>query len=119
MNAFGPMFSSRCKYVQTNLFSSSNELLWYFQSMNTPTKRFRHAHAIGSLDSDSEELDIEVSATSTPGRISITHQGYPSKRLKTQPAEDQIFTTTLPGSDGQNRMYERSNPVEEKKRNQV
>lgn len=91
--------------------------------MNSPiTKRFRRAQAVGSLDPNSdEELDIEVSATWTSGGVSITHQAFPSpsKRLKTQHAEDQTSTTTLTGSDGSDRMCEGSNPQEEKKRNQV
>jgi len=92
--------------------------------MNTPTtKRFRHA--VGSVDTDSEEdTEIDISASLTSEGVSIKHQAFPTKRLKTNHSDGQAEsaphdTTVIPVDATVEHPHLKENPEEEKRKNQV
>jgi hypothetical protein len=106
------------KLFETSPFFSSN--------MNvSPTKRFRRA--VGTLDDDSDEdPEIDLSATSTPCGIRITHHTFPSKRQKMKPADEQVaksspgvMSNIEPEATADDQTPGEANPVKEKKRKQV
>jgi hypothetical protein len=87
--------------------------------MNTPTtKRFRHA--VASVDTDSEDFEIDTFATLTPVGMSITHQAFPSptKRLKTNHS-GQAESAPLEDATAVNTPHVKENPAEETRKNQV
>lgn len=89
----------------------------------SPTKRFRRA--VGSLDNDSDEdLEIDVSAISTPCGTSVTHHAFPSKRQKMNPVDEQVATPSPSNIVPEVTVDDDPKPGEtkttaEKKRNQV
>ena len=91
--------------------------------MNTPTtKRFRHA--VVSIDSDSEgDPEIDISASLTLEGVSMRHQAFPTKRLKTthlKPEYTPHNVTVFPVQDTTvNHPDLKGNPAEEKRKNQV
>jgi len=93
--------------------------------MTSPTKRFRHA--VGSLDNDSDgDPEIEASAVSAACGMSVTHFAFPSKRQKTNPADECAAKSSSNVSNIEPKATAdndptpgEANPVEEKKRNQV
>lgn len=88
----------------------------------SPTRRFRRA--VGMLDNDSDDdPEIDVSATSTSYGVRITHQAFPSKRRKVNPANDQVVkpspnvvSSTEPEATADNHIPGEVNPVEEKRK---
>ena len=93
--------------------------------MNTPTtKRFRHA--VVSVDPDSgEDAEIDTLATLTSEGVRITHQAFPTKRLKTNHSDWWAESaprniTAIPVEDATvEHPHSKENPEEEKKKNQV
>ena len=73
--------------MSCNVLSFLCHNLW---NMNiSPTRRFHCA--VGSLDNDSSEVpEVDVSAVSTSYGMSIAHYAFPSKRQKTNPADERI-----------------------------
>jgi hypothetical protein len=92
-------------------------------SMKTPTtQKFRHA--IGSVDTDSEEdVEIDTLATLTSMGVTIRHQAFPSpaKRSKTNHSGQAETTTVIPLEDATavNTPHVKESPAEEKRKNQV
>ena len=90
----------------------------------SPSRRFRRA--VGTLDDDSEDPEIDVSATSTPHGIRITHHAFPSKRQKMNPADEQVvkpspnvISSMEPEATADDQTHGEVNSVKEKKRKQV
>jgi hypothetical protein len=87
----------------------------------SPTRRFRRA--VGTLDDSDEDPEIDVSATSTPCTIRITHQAFPSKRQKMNPqvaeSSPNVISSMEPEATADDQTPGEANPVKEKKRKQV
>jgi hypothetical protein len=89
----------------------------------SPTRRFRRA--VGKLDDSDEDPEIDVSATSTPCGIRITHHAFPSKRQKMNPADEQVtksspnVISSMEPEAADDQTPGETNCVKEKKRKQV
>jgi len=90
----------------------------------SPSRRFRRA--VGTLDDDSEDPEIDVSATSTPHGIRITHHAFPSKRQKMNPADEQVvkpspnvISSMEPEATADDQTPGEADHVKQKKRKQV
>ena len=90
----------------------------------SPTRRFRCA--VGLLDDEfDEDLEIDMSAVSTPSGTSITHHAFPSKRRKINPVGEQVaksppsVVSKIEATADCDQKSGVAKPIEEMERNQV